>query len=90
MTTQPLTDADLRKMHSENQKAIGHLGERLDIVETIYFGKKEDPEDNGLKGDITSIKKGQLWMIRVGVLLIAVFIFTRYPELAKVLLEFAH
>lgn len=85
-----LTDAELRLMHKQNQSSVKKLEERLDTYDDLWFGKKEDPKDNGIKGDIQAIKMGLRWLIRAAIALIVVFIFTRYPELAKVIVELVH
>lgn len=85
-----LTDTELRSMHKQNQTAIKSLEQRMDIYDVLFFGKRDDPKDNGLKGDIQAIKTGLRWLIRSALALMVVFIFTRYPELAKLILELVH
>ena len=75
-------------MHAQNRTDIHDLTDRLGCMETVFFGAKDDPEDNGLKGDIKDTRKSQKLLMKAIVGLIVAFVATRYPDIAKAVLEF--
>lgn len=74
-------DTHLDQLHKENREAIRNM-------ETTIYGKKDDPQDNGLKGDVSSINKTLKIGLKLGVALAALAFASKGPELVKSIFEF--